>query len=157
MRSCLADAIAVQCRSFRGSVSEPATGLLTFASHFRSTRPQNLFRSHLQSRLCFAERGTCSRSPLISRLRRHRTTSATMADADLEARFKKAVWLIRNGPKIENTSNEKKLEFYSYYKQVLLAAGCRRPLGSRSNTAASAGANGLCALTRPCIVYSRLR
>ncbi len=37
--------------------------------------------------------------------------------SDLEARFKKAVWLIRNGPKMES-SNETKLKFYSYFKQV---------------------------------------
>lgn len=36
---------------------------------------------------------------------------------DLEARFKKAVWLIRNGPK-RDSSNETKLAFYKYYKQV---------------------------------------
>ena len=39
---------------------------------------------------------------------------------DLEARFKKAVWLIRNGPKIES-SNDTKLSFYKYFKQVTLA------------------------------------
>lgn len=55
-----------------------------------------------------------------------------MADADLQARFKKAVWLIRNGPKIESTSNEKKLEFYSYYKQVL--PGCYRQTRRSPNT-----------------------
>ena len=37
--------------------------------------------------------------------------------SDLEARFKKAVWLIRNGP-AEKSSNETKLLFYSYFKQV---------------------------------------
>jgi hypothetical protein len=41
--------------------------------------------------------------------------------ADLEARFKKAVWLIRNGPKME-ASNEMKLKFYGYFKQVRLFA-----------------------------------
>lgn len=35
----------------------------------------------------------------------------------IEARFKKAVWLIRNGP-AEKSSNETKLLFYSYFKQV---------------------------------------
>jgi len=37
--------------------------------------------------------------------------------ADLDAKFKKAVWLIRNGPKA-NSSNETKLLYYSYYKQA---------------------------------------
>ena len=41
--------------------------------------------------------------------------------ADLEARFKKAVWLIRNGPKME-ASNDMKLKFYGYFKQVWLLA-----------------------------------
>jgi hypothetical protein len=36
---------------------------------------------------------------------------------DLEARFKKAVWLVRNGPKLDS-SNEQKLAFYKFYKQV---------------------------------------
>lgn len=40
-----------------------------------------------------------------------------MADESIEDRFKKAVWLIRNGPKMEST-NEQKLTFYSYFKQV---------------------------------------
>jgi hypothetical protein len=35
----------------------------------------------------------------------------------LEERFKKAVWLIRNGPKMDS-SNEQKLTFYSYFKQA---------------------------------------
>lgn len=37
--------------------------------------------------------------------------------ADLEKRFKKAVWLIRNGPPTKS-SNDKKLSFYKYYKQA---------------------------------------
>ena len=45
------------------------------------------------------------------------TTFATMASESLEERFKKAVWIIRNGPKMEST-NEQKLTFYSYFKQV---------------------------------------
>ena len=40
-----------------------------------------------------------------------------MASESLEDRFKKAVWIIRNGPKMES-SNEQKLTFYSYFKQV---------------------------------------
>ena len=50
-----------------------------------------------------------------------------MADSDLESRFKRAVWLIRNGPPIKDdrASNETKLQFYSYYKQVLNTV-CRR-------------------------------
>merc|ERR1719221_860414 len=39
-----------------------------------------------------------------------------MAQA-LETEFKKAVWLIRNGPKKEG-STEQKLNFYKYYKQA---------------------------------------
>ncbi len=39
-----------------------------------------------------------------------------MAD-ELDRRFKKAVWLIRNGPKT-SSSNETKLIFYSYFKQA---------------------------------------
>lgn len=45
------------------------------------------------------------------------TTFATMASESIEERFKKAVWIIRNGPKIDST-NEQKLTFYSYFKQV---------------------------------------
>ena len=44
--------------------------------------------------------------------------------SDLEARFKKAVWLIRNGPK-RSSSNETKLSFYKYYKQVRRFLLCR--------------------------------
>ncbi len=40
-----------------------------------------------------------------------------MASESLEDRFKKAVWLIRTGPKMDST-NEQKLTFYSYFKQV---------------------------------------
>ncbi|EIE20069.1 ACBP-domain-containing protein [Coccomyxa subellipsoidea C-169] len=40
-----------------------------------------------------------------------------MADESIEDRFKKAVWLIRNGPKMDST-NEQKLTFYSYFKQA---------------------------------------
>lgn len=39
-----------------------------------------------------------------------------MAD-ELDRRFSKAVWLIRNGPKT-SSSNETKLIFYSYFKQA---------------------------------------
>jgi len=35
----------------------------------------------------------------------------------LDERFKKAVWLIRNGP-AKDSSNETKLNFYKYYKQA---------------------------------------
>jgi hypothetical protein len=35
----------------------------------------------------------------------------------IEERFKKAVWIIRNGPPIP-TDNNTKLNFYSYFKQV---------------------------------------
>ncbi|KAL4853900.1 Acyl-CoA-binding protein [Chlorella vulgaris] len=36
----------------------------------------------------------------------------------LEAKFKKAVWLVRNGPPKEGTSNDEKLKFYSLFKQA---------------------------------------
>ncbi|KAL0039121.1 hypothetical protein WJX77_008453 [Trebouxia sp. C0004] len=36
----------------------------------------------------------------------------------LEERFKKAVWLIRNGPAQKDTTNATKLKFYQYYKQA---------------------------------------
>jgi hypothetical protein len=35
----------------------------------------------------------------------------------LDERFKKAVWLVRNGPP-KDSSNETKLSFYKYYKQA---------------------------------------
>ncbi|EDQ90688.1 uncharacterized protein MONBRDRAFT_20483 [Monosiga brevicollis MX1] len=35
-----------------------------------------------------------------------------------EAQFNKAVWLIRNGPAVGDSSNETKLSFYKYYKQA---------------------------------------
>ena len=35
-----------------------------------------------------------------------------------ESRFKKAVWLIKNGPKQEDSSTEHKLNFYKFFKQV---------------------------------------
>ncbi|KAI3636011.1 hypothetical protein MIR68_002460 [Amoeboaphelidium protococcarum] len=38
--------------------------------------------------------------------------------SDLETKFKKAAYLIRNGPPRADTSNEEKLKFYSYYKQA---------------------------------------
>eukprot|EP00128_Syssomonas_multiformis_P004329 Colp12_sorted_trinity150504_noHs@15810 len=38
--------------------------------------------------------------------------------ADLELRFKKAVYLIRNGPPRDGASNAEKLEFYSAFKQA---------------------------------------
>lgn len=38
--------------------------------------------------------------------------------SDLDARFKKAVWLIRNGPKRQGATTETKLKFYGLYKQA---------------------------------------
>lgn len=48
------------------------------------------------------------------------SVSAGMADGELEARFKKAVWLIRNGPPIKDarSTNQSKLQFYKYFKQA---------------------------------------
>ena len=43
-------------------------------------------------------------------------TSFSMSES-IEERFKRAVWLIRNGPKMDS-SNEQKLTFYSYFKQA---------------------------------------
>lgn len=37
---------------------------------------------------------------------------------ELEKKFKKAVWLVRNGPPKKDTSNDEKLKFYSYFKQA---------------------------------------
>ena len=36
----------------------------------------------------------------------------------LQARFDKAVYLVRNGPPIPDASTDKKLKFYSLYKQA---------------------------------------
>lgn len=36
----------------------------------------------------------------------------------LEAKFRKAVWLVRNGPPKPNASNEEKLKFYGLFKQA---------------------------------------
>jgi acyl-CoA-binding protein len=36
----------------------------------------------------------------------------------LEKKFKKAVWLIRNGPPNPNANTARKLEFYSLFKQA---------------------------------------
>mmetsp|Transcript_1844 Transcript_1844/g.3044 ORF Transcript_1844/g.3044 Transcript_1844/m.3044 type:complete len:101 (+) Transcript_1844:33-335(+) len=38
--------------------------------------------------------------------------------SDLEARFKKAAWLIANGPKQDGVTNEEKLKVYGLYKQA---------------------------------------
>ncbi|KDD76436.1 hypothetical protein H632_c226p0 [Helicosporidium sp. ATCC 50920] len=38
--------------------------------------------------------------------------------SDLEKKFKKAVWLIRNGPRQSETSNNTKLKYYAYFKQA---------------------------------------
>ncbi len=38
--------------------------------------------------------------------------------SDLQAKFEKAVWLVRNGPPQPNTTNDLKLKFYSYFKQA---------------------------------------
>ncbi|KAL4437790.1 hypothetical protein ABPG77_005702 [Micractinium sp. CCAP 211/92] len=38
--------------------------------------------------------------------------------SDLEKKFKKAVWLIRNGPPKADSSTEEKLAFYKYFKQA---------------------------------------
>lgn len=46
--------------------------------------------------------------------RRQPITMAT----ELEKKFKKAAWLIRNGPPQPNTSTEVKLKYYSLYKQA---------------------------------------
>jgi acyl-CoA-binding protein len=41
-----------------------------------------------------------------------------MSAADLEARFRKAAWLIAKGPKQEDVDSTQKLKFYSHYKQA---------------------------------------
>jgi diazepam-binding inhibitor (GABA receptor modulating acyl-CoA-binding protein) len=39
-------------------------------------------------------------------------------DPAIEKKFKKAVWLVRNGPPNPNAKTEEKLKFYSLYKQA---------------------------------------
>lgn len=46
----------------------------------------------------------------------HKST-AIIQMSELERKFAKAVWLVRNGPKA-NASTEEKLKFYSLYKQA---------------------------------------
>lgn len=41
-----------------------------------------------------------------------------MADADLDKKFNKAVWLIRNGPKAKEIDDDTRLEFYGFFKQA---------------------------------------
>jgi len=41
-----------------------------------------------------------------------------MATTEVEKKFKKAVWLVRNGPPNPNAGTEEKLKFYSLYKQA---------------------------------------
>lgn len=59
-----------------------------------------------------------------------------MASSDLEARFKKAVWLVRNGPPItdDRATNDAKLTFYKYFKQVwnLRWVGLQPAVGARA-------------------------
>jgi len=38
--------------------------------------------------------------------------------ADIEEKFKKAVYLVRNGPPKADSTNEEKLNVYKYYKQA---------------------------------------
>lgn len=40
------------------------------------------------------------------------------SSSELEAKFRKAAWLIANGPKNESASTEYKLDFYSHFKQA---------------------------------------
>eukprot|EP00299_Pterocystis_sp_00344_P004085 c1491_g1_i1.p1 GENE.c1491_g1_i1~~c1491_g1_i1.p1 ORF type:complete len:120 (-),score=30.87 c1491_g1_i1:163-486(-) len=42
-----------------------------------------------------------------------------MADANLDEQFRRAVYLIRNGPAIDS-DNETKLTFYKYFKQATI-------------------------------------
>ena len=71
-------------------------------------RVENL---HLLNSLAPAQRWSHPSYSAVS----HKVTA--MASESLEDRFKRAVWIIRNGPKMES-SNEQKLTFYSYFKQV---------------------------------------
>lgn len=52
------------------------------------------------------------------RVARYRYETFIVDMTVLEERFKKAVWLIRNGPPQKDTSNATKLKFYQYYKQA---------------------------------------
>ncbi len=47
-----------------------------------------------------------------------RFLAADMATSEIEKKFKKAAYLIRNGPPNKNTSSDIKLKYYSYYKQA---------------------------------------
>jgi acyl-CoA-binding protein len=66
----------------------------------------------------------------------------------LEARFKKAVWLIRNGPK-ETSSNETKLQFYSFFKQARGEGAGRRKRGGAARSSVGGRAPGGAAPTAP--------
>jgi hypothetical protein len=68
----------------------------------------------------------CSAIALVERKSRLASNADPEMAEDLEARFKKAVWLVRNGPKLDST-NEQKLAFYKFYKQVWLSAPCLTP------------------------------
>lgn len=46
------------------------------------------------------------------------TIQYSMATTEVEKKFKKAVWLVRNGPPNPNAGTEEKLKFYSLYKQA---------------------------------------
>jgi diazepam-binding inhibitor (GABA receptor modulating acyl-CoA-binding protein) len=56
----------------------------------------------------------------------------------LDERFKKAVWLVRNGPQKE-ASNDTKLNFYKYYKQATEGdvTGSQVSLGNLANACPS--------------------
>jgi diazepam-binding inhibitor (GABA receptor modulating acyl-CoA-binding protein) len=47
-----------------------------------------------------------------------RITIMSSVSTEVEKRFKKAVWLVRNGPPNPNAGTEEKLKFYSLYKQA---------------------------------------
>lgn len=46
------------------------------------------------------------------------TSAFIIMSSDLERKFKKAVWLIRNGPPAEGATTETKLLYYAHYKQA---------------------------------------
>ena len=72
-----------------------------------------------------------------------------MADESIEDRFKKAVWLIRNGPKMDST-NEQKLTFYSYFKQV---GRHGRSCPSGCDIDAQFGPTDICVISSPLLVF----
>ena len=81
----------------------------------------------------------------VPALSSHAPLGTTMPKTELERRFAKAVWLIRNGPPKAETSNDEKLQFYGYFKQAT-EGDCSAPqpwAGAGTASCASAPASVL--------------